>query len=111
MNSCDNLLKDEDFLRLLTEVGRKLFLMEAKEKSSCEDAPDFEKAPPVKEIEKQKSGLMSHMGPIEKVEKWRETQQLSIDDVISAKKKSEAPPTIVAINSNIPSCYGSCPTR
>ena len=109
MNSCDNLLKDEDFLRLLTEVGRKLFLMEAKEKSSCEDAPDFEKAPPVKEIEKQKSGLLSHMGPIEKVEKWRETQQLSIEN--GAKKKSGAPPTIVAINSNIPSCYGSCPTR
>ena len=104
--------KEEDFLNLLAEVGRKLFLMEAKERSSFEDAPSCEKVPPVKETEKQESALLSHMGPIEKVEKWREMQQLSIDEMVKKNiNAATVTPTIVGISNNIPSCYGSCPTR
>jgi hypothetical protein len=48
------------------------------------------------------------MGPIEKVEKWRQSQQkLRIDEV----KKSAAGTAATGANSNLPSCYGSCPTR
>ena len=53
------------------------------------------------EIEKKEDegGLMTRMGPIEKVAKWRETQT---DDAVAH---------VAGVNSNLPSCYGSCPTR
>jgi hypothetical protein len=104
-------LEDEAFVRLLTEVGRKLFLMEAKERSSVEDErlPTVEEAPPppASSLGGRRS-YFSGMGPIEKVEKWRETQQLSAEDEKAAVAAAAAP---TGPNSNLPSCYGSCPTR
>jgi hypothetical protein len=129
MSSTDNLLADEAFIRLLTEVGRKLVLMEAKEQLSFdfdEVMPNIETSTKTSKIESPTKlskvepfattstsqtpttsnvdirTKMTRMGPIEKVEKWRENQQLSIEEVKKAA---------VGVVSNLPSCYGSCPTR
>jgi hypothetical protein len=130
MSPADNSLADEAFIRLLTEVGRKLVLMEAKEQISFdfdEVMPDIETSTKTSKIESPTKlskiepvatmstsetptttsnveirTKMTRMGPIEKVEKWRENQQLSIEEVKKAA---------VGVVSNLPSCYGSCPTR
>jgi hypothetical protein len=129
MSPADNSLADEAFIRLLTEVGRKLVLMEAKEQISFdfdEVMPDIETSVKTSKIESPTKlskvepfattstsqtpttsnvdirTKMARMGPIEKVEKWRENQQLSIEEVKKAA---------VGVVSNLPSCYGSCPTR
>ena len=177
----ENYLDDEIFIRLLTEVGKKLSLMETKDRGSFDDqfsdatttktsnfdAPsnggavlgieitNSETAFPWKDGEladlkqpktsilvthetKVKSnnievllqqtsskikgdGFCDGMGPIEKVEKWRESQhrelhqkkhlqqQQQLQAAVEIKKSS--PTAAAGGSSNLPSCYGSCPTR
>ena len=166
MSSSNDFIDEDDFVRLLTEVGKKLFRMELKDRGSfsfddqhsdasptkasnsvapasvvvdvasskassinpCGDARandrmTFELSVPTAQKASasvstsaatqktpNRDAFFDGMGPIEKVKKWRESQQKLEADEARAAATSMAAAT-AGVGSNLPSCYGSCPTR
>ena len=167
MSTSGDYIDEDDFVRLLTEVGKKLFRMELKDRGSfsfddqlsdvsptkrasdafaaaptlavadiaasngsntniepCGDArtnndkdgstfelsgPLTQKASASTQKASNRDAFFDGMGPIEKVKKWRESQQKL--EAEEAKATASMATAAAGASSNLPSCYGSCPTR